>query len=90
MSCLDSILPPWKVSLLLTLLERLDRVFLLCPKVSANMSGKSDKKYHLGESPPDGTSLLRSQVKWKVLLVFVILPNVLACLLVCYREHPGD
>lgn len=90
MSCLDSILPPWKVSLLLALLERLDRLFFLYPKSLSRYERKCDKKYHLSESPPDGTSPLRSQVKRKVFLVFVILPNILACLLVCHSEHPGN
>jgi hypothetical protein len=90
-SCLDGILPPWKVSLLLTLLERLERIFMLRPKVSVDVGEKAIKiKDYLGESPPDGTSLLRSEVERKVLLVFVKLPSILACLLVGHGEHPGD
>jgi len=49
-----------------------------------------ERPFVLSQSPPDGTSLLRSEVKRKVLLVFVILPNILACFLVGHGEHPGD
>ena len=42
-SCLDGILSPWKVGILLTLLERLERLFVLRPEVSVGVGENAMK-----------------------------------------------
>jgi hypothetical protein len=42
-SCPDGVLPPWEVSILLTLLERLKRPFVLRPKVLVDVDEKTIK-----------------------------------------------
>jgi hypothetical protein len=90
-SCPDGILPPGKVDIFLSLLERLERLLVLRPMSQlAYQKVVRDKNTYFCQPPPDGTSFLRPQIKWKVFLILVILPEVLACFLVGYSEHTGD
>lgn len=45
---------------------------------------------HLGQTPPDGTGLLWSEVEGSVLLLLVQLAEVLPCLLVHHSQDTGN
>lgn len=80
------------MNILLTLLECFERLLVLRPKLSVNVDEKpkENKSPHLSQPPPDGTSPLRSQVKRKVFLVFVIFSKILALFLIGHGEDPSD
>ncbi len=71
LSCLDCVLADREVLVLLDLLCRLERLFVLQTVSTDQLRMLST---YLGHSPPDRPCLLRPQVKRKVFLGLVELP----------------
>ena len=81
------------MDVLLALLERLERRLVLDESDMyqyAEIQTCSTLAAHLGQTPPDGTGLLWSEVKGGILLVLVELAEVLPLLLVHDSEDAGN
>ena len=75
-SCLDRVPAQREMNILLVLLFRLQRHLTL--RTISTPWIRSSSVSHLGQSPPDRTRLLWPEVKWKVFLVLVVFPEILA------------
>lgn len=80
------------MDVLLALLEGLERLLVLRRSnvISLEHLSYTLQGTHLGQTPPDSASLLRSEVKRGVLLLLVQLAQVLPGLLVHDGQNPSD